>query len=149
MGEYKPPEWVRDKPRQELLKERLGESGGQEEAQGSREERLKEALEAKLARSMTRKTLDGFFFLAIMVVFIDGALRMVNQHGVLSTIWWLPWIFTLPVGMVWKPEPNFVQVGPVQIYLVHVVSLVVYGVLYVVLRAAHRKVCAARLYIPQ
>lgn len=112
-------------------------------------ERYSEAMVARLERSLTRKFLNGFFFVAYVAVGLDFLLRTVEKQSLIAMIWWLPYAFTAPLQLLWKPDPHTIMVGPLRIYLIGLVTLALCAALHVSLLAMHKAVVAGRLYVPK
>lgn len=134
------------------LRERLLDGDGAKKGDQFKrpyKERYAEALAARIERSMTRKFLNGFFFVAYVSVGLDFVLRTVEKQGMIGVIWWLPYAFTAPLQLVWKPEPHTILLGPIHFYLIGFVTLVLCAVVHVALLAMHKAVVAGRLYVPK
>lgn len=142
-GEYEAPKQVSTGKGQNLRKL----LDDREKANIPQEEVENYVLQEKLDRSMTRKFIDGFFFVGYLAVGIDFIFRAIGQEGMISIVWWLPQIFLIPLGLVWDPEPQFWVVGPLEIYKLHLVTLILFAIVHVSLRTLHKRIISKRLYM--
>ena len=110
-------------------------------------EQWDKAIEDRLARSGTRKLIDGFFYSAYLVIGTDFLLGLVGLRYLIAAVWWAPAYFAAPLGWLWQPEVANWTVGPLAISKLDLTILPLYAMLHVVLKVALRWVTEQRSQI--